>query len=342
MAWRPPVRFRTLAAGVVAAFAVLPDRLRVDSRFPFVDSVSLRPQAVAGALALAAVLAPARATRPMAVGVGAVGLAGLAAVAGRGIPRPAGVAPAGGTELKVLTANVLKGRADTGELATLVERERPDVVVLPEAGHDYRDKLMPLVEGLGYRSCVSTPPGARDVHSVTVLVSDRMGDARMRPVREMRLAHVEVTGGPLGGRVFRGIHATAPLQRRLIPRWCDDMEVLGRWCRATPAPIVAGDFNATHDHSAFRAALGGTRSAAAGTGKGLIGTYPAKFPRWFGIHIDHVLVPVGTTTRRLEVLDLAGTDHRAVLTEVTLGREERDAVRPGVPARAAGELDSAP
>jgi hypothetical protein len=181
---------------------------------------------------------------------------------------------------------------------------------------------MPLVEGLGYRSWVSTPPGGRDVHSVTVLVSDGMGDVRVRPVREMRLAHVEVTGGRLGGRVFRGIHATAPLQRRLIPRWRDDMEVLGRWCRATPAPIVAGDFNATHDHSAFRAALGGTRSAAAGTGKGLIGTYPAKFPRWFGIHIDHVLVPVGTTTRRLEVVDLAGTDHRAVLTEVTLGRED--------------------
>ncbi|MCO1658292.1 endonuclease/exonuclease/phosphatase family protein [Pseudonocardia humida] len=320
MAWRRPIPFRTLAAGVVTAVAVLPDRLRVDSRFPFVDSVSLRPQAVAGALAVAAALAPARATRPLAVGMGAVGLVGLAAVAGRGVRRPVGPVPADGTDLTVLTANVLKGRADTGELATLIEREHPDVVVLPEAGHDYRDKLMPLVEGLGYRACVSTPPGARDVHSVTVLVSDALGDVRLRAVREMRLAHVEVTGGRLGGRVFRGIHATAPLQRRLIPRWRDDMEVLGRWCRSTPAPVVAGDFNATHDHSAFRAALGGTRSAAAGTGKGLVGTYPARFPRWFGIHIDHVLVPAGTVTRRLEVVDLAGTDHRAVLAEVTLGR----------------------
>jgi endonuclease/exonuclease/phosphatase (EEP) superfamily protein YafD len=276
---------------------------------------------VAGALAVAAALAPARATRPVAIGVGAVGLVGLAAVAGRGVRRAPGEAPVGGTELKVLSANVLKGRADTGELATLLEREHPDVVVLPEAGHDFRDKLMPLVGGLGYRSWVSTPPGARDVHSVTVLVSDDMGDVQVRRAREMRLAHVEVTGGRLGTRVFRGIHATAPLHRRLIPRWRDDMEVLGRWTRATPATIVAGDFNATLDHAAFRAALGGTRSAAEGTGKGLVGTYPAAFPRWFGIHIDHVLVPVGTTTRRLEVLDLAGTDHRAVLTEVTLGRE---------------------
>jgi endonuclease/exonuclease/phosphatase (EEP) superfamily protein YafD len=324
MARRPAFPFRTLAAaaaGVAAAFAVLPDRLRVDSRFPFVDSVSLRPQATVGALLAAVALAPARRTRAAAVAVGAVGLAGVAAVAGRGIPRKAGAAPADGVELKVLSSNVLKGRADTGELATLIERERPDIVVLPEAGRDYRDKLMPLVADLGYRSWVSTPPGARDVHSVTVLVSDGMGDVRAQAVREMRLPHVEVTGGRLGGRTFRGIHATAPLQRSLIPTWRDDMAVLGRWCRSTPTPIVVGDFNATHDHAAFRAALGDTRSAAAGTGKGLIGTYPAAFPRWFGIHIDHVLVPVGTTTRRLEVIDIAGTDHRAVLTEVTLGRE---------------------
>jgi endonuclease/exonuclease/phosphatase (EEP) superfamily protein YafD len=327
MARRRPIPFRTLAAAAsaagAAAFAVLPDRLRVDSRFPFVESVSLRPQAVAGALAAALALAPVRAARPYAAGVGAVGLVGLAAVAGRGVRRRPGPAPAGGTDLTILTANVLKGRADAGELATLVEREHPDLVVLPEAGHDYRDKLMPLVAVLGYRSWVSTRPGTRDVHSVTVLVADDLGDVRVEAVREMRLPHLEVTGGRLGGRTFRAVHATAPLMRRLIPTWHDDLAVLGRWCRAEPTPIVVGDFNSTLDHSAFRAALGGAHSAVEGTGKGLVGTYPAAFPRWFGIHIDHVLVPAGTLTRRLEVLDIAGTDHRAVLAEVTVGPAAR-------------------
>jgi endonuclease/exonuclease/phosphatase (EEP) superfamily protein YafD len=312
--------FRTLAAGLVAAAAVLPDRFGLDSRLPFVDSISLRPQATAAALLAAAAFAPSRRNRAAAVLVGAVALVGVGAVAGRA-RRRAPLPPVGDTiDLTVLSANVLKGQADTGELATLIERIRPDIVVLPEAGHDFRDKLVPLVQGMGYRSCVSAPVGTYEVHAVTVLVSEGLGDVRVRPARAMRLPHVEVTGGRLGARTFYGIHATAPMQRRLIGTWRKDMQVLGGWTRAEPAPIVVGDFNATFDHSAFRAAVGDTHSAADGTGLGLVGTYPSWLPRWFGIQIDHVLVPTGTVTRGLAVHDLAGTDHRAVSTEVTLRR----------------------
>jgi endonuclease/exonuclease/phosphatase (EEP) superfamily protein YafD len=320
MSRRRSAPFRTLAAGLVAAAAVLPDRLGLDRRLPFVDSVSLRPQATAAALVAAAALAPSRRTRPMAVVVGGVALAGVAAVVDRARRRPA-PEPTGDTiDLTVLSSNVLMGRADTGELATLIERVRPDVVVLPEAGHDFRDKLMPLVEAMGYRSCVSAPVGTYEVHAVTVLVHEGLGDVRVRPARAMRLAHVEVTGGRLGARTFYGIHATAPMQRRMIPAWRKDMRVLAGWTAADPAPIVVGDFNATFDHSAFREAVGRTRSAADGTGLGLVGTYPSWLPRWFGIQIDHVLVPADAVTRRLDIHDLAGTDHRAVSTEVTLGR----------------------
>jgi hypothetical protein len=41
-------------------------------------------------------------------------------------------------------------------------------------------------------------------------------------------------------------------------------------------------------------------------------------PRWLGIQIDHVLVPAEAVTTRFDVLDLAGTDHRAVLARVRL------------------------
>jgi endonuclease/exonuclease/phosphatase (EEP) superfamily protein YafD len=84
------------------------------------------------------------------------------------------------------------------------------------------------------------------------------------------------------------------------------------------APIVVGDLTATLDHGPLRAALGGCRSAAAGTGRGLVGTYPASVPRWVGIQIDHVLVPADARTTRFSVHDVAGTDHRAVLTAISL------------------------
>jgi endonuclease/exonuclease/phosphatase (EEP) superfamily protein YafD len=313
------VTFSTLAAGLVAAVGVVPDRLGLDRRFPFVDTVSLRPQATVAALATSALLAQRRRTRPAALGVAAVGLVGLASVLGRVPRRPAPVL-LDPVELAILSVNVLKGRADTGELATLIERERPHVVVLPEAGHDFRDKLEPLVQGLGYRSWVSTDQHAPDVRGVTLLVADELGDVEVRVVREMRLPHLEVTGGLLGRRKLYAMHATAPLLRQLIPAWQRDMGVLARWCAATPAPIVVGDFNATLDHSAMRAALGNCHSAALGTGRALVGTYPSSFPRWFGIQIDHALVPAGTATRRFEVIDVEGTDHRGILVEVGVAR----------------------
>jgi endonuclease/exonuclease/phosphatase (EEP) superfamily protein YafD len=68
----------------------------------------------------------------------------------------------------------------------------------------------------------------------------------------------------------------------------------------------------------MRAALGGCRSAADGTGKALIGTYPSTKPRVAGIQIDHVLVPADAAVTRFEISYLAGSDHRAVLTSFRL------------------------
>ena len=74
-------------------------------------------------------------------------------------------------------------------------------------------------------------------------------------------------------------------------RWESDLAHIARWCAESPGSIVAGDFNATADNAAFRAVLRRCRSAADGTGKGLVGTFPAGVPSWCGIQIDHVLVP---------------------------------------------------
>jgi endonuclease/exonuclease/phosphatase (EEP) superfamily protein YafD len=312
---------RVAAAAVLtgsAASLVLPDWIRLDRRFPFVDIVAFRPQFTVSALAGAALLARGPRNRPAAAAVAAVAVAGLAAVARRGVRLPA--PPPAPEDLTVLTFNVLKGRADTGQLATLIARETPDFVVLPEAGTDFRDKLMPLVETLGYRSWVSTAPHVKDGQSVTLLAASRAADVQVGAGSGMRLRHLEATGGVLGARTLFAVHTTAPMDRRRTAQWLRDLALVERWCHGPVAPIVAGDFNATLDHSAFRAALGGCRSAAAGTGKGLVGTYPSSAARWAGIQIDHVLVPTGTVTTGFEVVDVEGTDHRGVLARFRVPR----------------------
>ena len=310
-------RLRAVAAaiaGAAAAAVVLPDRLRIDHRFPLVDAIAWRPQSALLTAAGAALLATRPAGRPAALALGTVAAAGVAGVVGRAVPHPPH--PAGPGDLTVLAANVLCGRADTGALASLLEREMPDLVALPESGHDFRDKLMPLVTSLGYRSWVSTEPGVYDGYGVTLLASERAGEVTVDGGPAMRGRHLRATGGVLGDRSFYAVHPEAPIGRRKAAVWRRDLADLAHWTASPVAPIVAGDFNATLDHASFRSALGGCRSAAAGTGRGLVATFPSMWPRWFGIQIDHVLVPAGAATTRFEVVDLAGSDHRAVLASI--------------------------
>jgi len=309
---------RGVAAAVLggaAAVVVLPDALRLDGRLPWIATVAWRPQAVVGAALAASALGAWRPTRGAGVALGAVAAAGAAAVAHR---TPVRRAAAGAGELvTVLSANVFTGRADTGLLAALIEREEPDFVVLPEAGCDFRDKLLPLVAHLGYRGWAATPPGVPDIMGVVLLAGPRAGRVQVQPGADLRYRHVRATGGVLGRRTLFAVHTTAPRNPRLASRWRRDLGVVGRWTRATPAPIVAGDFNATLDNAPLRAALGGCVPAAGGC-RALVGTYPAGLPRWFGIRIDHVLVPADTTVVEVCVHDVGGSDHRAVVARLVL------------------------
>ncbi len=302
--------------GAGTATVVLPDRLRIDHEFPLVDAVAWRPQASLVSLAATGLLAVRPATRPAGVAVGAVAAAGLASVASRLVRRPRREPET--VALTILSANVLRGRADTGALAAVVMRELPDLVVLPEAGPDYRDKLMPLLGESGYRSWTSSLIDRRDSRGVTLLAAPRAGDLHVRSGTGMRMRHIEASGGVLGLRPLYAVHTSAPTRRRFARAWCRELDMIRGWTSDPIAPLVVGDLNATLDHSRLRAALGRCRSAAAGTGRGLAGTYPSSAPPACGIQIDHVLVPDGTVTSRFDVLDLPGTDHRAVLTTVHL------------------------
>ena len=301
--------------GGAAAAVLLPDVLRLDRRLPMLAAVAWRPQAVVGVAAAGAALGAWRTTRPAGVALGTVAAAGAMAVARRMPGRDDD--GAAGEPLTVLSANVFTGRADAGQLAGLIEREAPDFVVLPEAGCDFLDKLLPLVAHLGYRGWAATPPGVPDIMGVVLLAGRRTGPLEVEPRSDLRYRHLRASGGILGGRELFAVHVTAPRKPWLAVRWRRELGVVGRWTRRTPAPIVVGDLNATLDNGPLRAALGGCVSAARGR-DALVGTYPSGLPRWFGIQIDHVLVPAGTATLRLDVHDVSGTDHRAVVARLVL------------------------
>jgi endonuclease/exonuclease/phosphatase (EEP) superfamily protein YafD len=323
---RPPVRPVRLALAllivIVAALVLLPDLLGLDHRGPFAQLVSFRPAMVAGLLVLAVAAMVVAVIRKrgwtLPAGLLAVAAVGGAMVLPRALPAPdvpEPDAPAART-LTVLSFNTYEGQGDVDAVAALIRSSRPALIALPESAARYRDRLAPLVPD--YRFIPSNERG-RDVQGVTAGVRVDLGDVAAQVDRSTGFPSVEVSGAGLGDLRFVAFHSIAPTPGE-IPEWSSDLATLDRWCadRQAGPVIVAGDFNATLDHSVFRSAMTGCTDAAERTGDGLVGTWPSSLPRSLGPQIDHVLITGGITAETLSVHDIPGSDHRAVVTRLRL------------------------
>jgi endonuclease/exonuclease/phosphatase (EEP) superfamily protein YafD len=306
---------------VAAAIVILPDLIfELDRRTPFAQLVAFRPVLLVGAGALLVLLLLvslfARPVMPSAVGLTAVLAVGVVMVGPRLVPDPV---PAAGTPLTVLTFNALDGWADVEALVELVRVERPDLIALTESGEVYRSRLAPLVETLGYRSAVAAHADQRDINSVTAFVAGGIGEFEVRRGEETAwFPYLEITGGALGELRFVTFHAVIPAPDDLPP-WESDLALLAQWCAGPTPAIVAGDFNATLDHSAFRSGTAGCVDAGEQRGAGLIPTWgDGDLMRPIGPQIDHVLATNGIGAETFAVHDIAGSDHRAVLTRLRL------------------------
>jgi endonuclease/exonuclease/phosphatase (EEP) superfamily protein YafD len=110
------------------------------------------------------------------------------------------------------------------------------------------------------------------------------------------------------------VHPFPPLGRRSARDWRGELLDLPA-APAGPA-VIAGDFNATLDHQAFRSVLErGWQDAGAGLGEGLHATWPVE-RRVLGLAIDHVLVSPALSVRGVSLHEVDGTDHRAVIARL--------------------------
>jgi len=105
--------------------------------------------------------------------------------------------------------------------------------------------------------------------------------------------------------------------------WADELSRLRGILERSPSDrpaIVGGDFNATYDHSQYRAMLSGRfDDAAVQAGAGHLVTYPTD--KWLTplVGIDHILVAGGRAVA-VQTVDLPGADHRALVAQIRLDR----------------------
>ena len=167
-----------------------------------------------------------------------------------------------------------------------------------------------------------------DTDATTVLVSTALGDyeraERPAGLGKGNLLLLPVGQEPTAQRpAIMGVHTIAPTVGQR-DAWRASVRAALAPCRdggagATPTPhlVIAGDFNATLDNHPMKD-RGPCVDAAQLTGTGGLATWSTRTGTpYLGATIDHVLVDPGSWRPvASQVLDIPGSDHRALIVEL--------------------------
>ncbi|OBF27932.1 endonuclease/exonuclease/phosphatase family protein [Mycobacterium sp. ACS4331] len=228
-----------------------------------------------------------------------------------------------GVPVRVLTANLRRGGADAGAFAA-VARDRADVVAVEELTRPMRDALVAAGMDAQFPEA-ATHPGPLSV-GVGLWARGRMAESRLLTNFTMPALTSQVTVPGVRLPVLLFVVHTANPVTRSVREWRDDLEKiraeLSRLADVADGRcvIVAGDFNATVDMRNFRQLLAdGYEDAARQAGSGVAWTFPAHLPMPPFSGIDHVLTR-GCRASSVEVVDVPGSDHRALAVTVRVPR----------------------
>lgn len=303
-----------LAVGGLAVWAVVRG-VGFDHRTLFAQAVTFTPYVAAGALVplVAAVL-----TRRWRVAVAAsvVVVAFGAMVLPRAVPSGS---PSGGERLRVMTFNTKIGAGSIADLAALVRREKPDVLCVQELTPAWAAEFSAL--GLFPYSAQRALPGAAGtgIWARYPLTDSRTVDPKSG--FDQTYALLRRPGKPVVEVV--SAHPRPPIfgteQWGSVSRWVGDLERLPTASTSGPVRVMAGDFNASLDHSPFRKLVDtGYVDAAAEVGKGLVPTWPMDGDKAPPVTLDHVLVDSRGDASSFDAYTIPGSDHRAVVATVGL------------------------
>jgi endonuclease/exonuclease/phosphatase (EEP) superfamily protein YafD len=223
-----------------------------------------------------------------------------------------------------MTLNMRFGRADPNQIVA-VAKQRADVVMLQEFTLEAKEAL----SRAGLDSVLPFQALDPRVGAAGVGVYSRFPTTAAEKVGGIRTSlfgmRISVDGAAEDVRVISA-HFTAPWPQP-IDNWQAQIAAFPSTLAKLSAEagagavIIGGDFNSTIDMRPFRRVFGngGFRDAAEQAGAGRVFTYPSnrRFPPLIGI--DHVLTRNATATS-LTNIDIARTDHRALIAEVAVPR----------------------
>ena len=296
-----------IGCGTVIAFGLFLLRFVDVDQLLLLGIVPLAPFAVALGIAL---LAATYGVRAFAGAAALLLVLGALAMPGTLLPRTGCNVSADRSisSIVVFSHNVMVANQDVLAVAQQVLETDPDVVLLQEAHGDFvavferqLDGQFPHRETVGLQSIFSRWP----------------------------LSDVEVTGTSTGGAVIATIsapeddirianfHASAPLRTERRDNQRVEYAAMEEWRVTESVDVVMGDFNASGSQPLYRRTVDDgyvDAHRSAGCGFGL--TWK-RFEAVALLSLDHALVHEDYSVESFEVLDYAGSDHKAIAIRIS-------------------------
>lgn len=281
--------------------------LSLDRFWPLIPAVAFTPWVTAGVF-IPLILAVLLRAKWMALTLFGLALVLVALMAPRAIDHDQ--PDVNGQKVTIFSANLLHGSANRDLLIDAIKEADPDIIALQEATPE---NLADLQEA-----------GIRE--ELPFLAGDpQFGTLGYFTLSRWRLIEIPYGNDPwptyrVGGQhfSFRNIHPSPPIKPGGPTRsWTNALASIKATFNGVPR-IVAGDFNATLDHRAFRDVLERNyNDAGQQTGNGFRWTW-APGPRPFKLTIDHIIFNKRAAVSNYRVFDLTPSDHNAIAATITL------------------------
>ncbi len=228
-------------------------------------------------------------------------------------PLPA-VSPTG-SEITVMTFNVLNQNERFDEVIDFIRTQDPDVVFLHESFEPWEQAMS--AANLPYRVVINRDEDL--IFATMVLVREPaevtgFGFATGEP----RAVEVELmtAEGPVS---ILGIHPLSPTDARRAELRDSQIEFAAMWAKVQSGrTIVAGDFNATPWSYPFRNLVEATGFKDSLRGHGLGGSFPTYRHPLLRIPIDHLLYGPGLAVTRRQLGPHLGSDHLPLTVDLVL------------------------
>ena len=250
--------------------------------------------------------------------------------------------PTGSPSLRIMTCNAKYGKHDISGLIGDIDRYRPDVVLLQDAGGSLDSRLGEYIKNWHVRSFEQYVIASRYPLSEAEVLWDPVPGEREACLRcRLRLGHTELTIYNVHFQTPReGLNAFRSTRKKpwYLPMAIHRLEenvaarlsqarIIAGFLRQEKGPvIVGGDMNSpdssmpcmTMRHEGFHDAF-----AEGGTGYGYTyGHYLLQhrlpFLRLSWMRIDHIMMSSQLQTRRCWIGSGKASDHRPVMADITL------------------------